>query len=67
MCAITSNIGIDHSIEIKKDDWKDGLYSESCVRYSSIFALDKKLVIKPIGRLSVERFGEVRKRILELI
>lgn len=67
ICAITSNMDIDHSIYIKKDDWKDGLYSECCIRYSTILTIDKKIILKRIGRLSSERFKDVIKKVEEML
>lgn len=67
-CAITSDISEDaYSVQIKPGDWKDGMYSESCVKTASIFSLDKDIVLRPIGRLSGERFREVMGKIQEII
>jgi mRNA interferase MazF len=67
-CGITSNIDNGHfTVFIKPEDWKDGIYSESCVKTASVFALDKKIVLKRIGRISDERFAEVMKRFNEII
>lgn len=66
VCAITSNMDTDRSIRIERDDWKDGLYSECCVRYSTILTIDKKIVLKRIGRLSSERFKDVMKKVDEI-
>ncbi len=66
-CAITSNTDHEHSVYIKPEDWKDGLYSESCVKVSSIFTIEKKIILKRIGRLNAERFGDVSKVLNELI
>ena len=59
ICAITSNISAENSVFINAEDWKEGDYSESCIKLSGIYALDKKLIIKKIGRLSTERFRDV--------
>jgi len=67
-CAITSNIDDDfYTVRIKPEDWKDGFYSESCVKVAAILTIDKKLVIKPIGRLGSERFKEVMEKVYEII
>ena len=68
ICAITSNIDNEaYTVYIKHEDWKDGLYSESCVKVSNILTIDRDLVLKKIGRLSGERFGDVVQKIQELI
>lgn len=68
VCAITSNISNDpYSIYIKAEDWKDGMYSESCIKAWNILTLDKKLVIKRIGRLSSGRFNEAIAKISEIM
>ena len=66
VCAITSNIS-DDSILIQPDDWKSGRYSKSCIKYKSIITLDKRIVIKRIGRLRVERFNQVIEKIHKII
>ena len=66
-CAITSNVDSDYSIYIKPDDWKDGLYSVSCIKFANIFTIEKKIVLKKIGRLSSERFNEVSTRFNEIV
>lgn len=67
-CAITSNIDNDQRIVlIKEDDWKDGHYSESGVKFSNILTVGKKLVAKRIGRLSGEKFREVIEKIHTII
>lgn len=68
ICAITSNIDNDHyTVFIKSEDWKDGLYSESCVKAANILTIDKSIVIKKIGRLGTERFKETIQKICEVI
>ncbi|MBU0592089.1 MAG: type II toxin-antitoxin system PemK/MazF family toxin [Candidatus Micrarchaeota archaeon] len=68
ICAVTSNISNDiYSVKIKPEDWKNGLYSESCVKVANICTVDKRLVIKTIGRLSSERFKEVMTKVYGII
>lgn len=68
VCAITSNMSDDaYSVTIKPEDWKDGMYSESCVKAATIITIDTEIVIKPIGRLGSERFKEVLAKIHEII
>ena len=67
LCSITSNIeDSDNLVLIKREDWKDGLYSESGVRVDSIQTVSKKIVIKKIGRLGTERFNVVKKKVIAL-
>ena len=66
-CAITSNIDADYSVYINPEDWKDGMYSESCVKVANVFTLEKKIIFKRIGRLSSERFNEVSSKLNEII
>jgi mRNA interferase MazF len=68
LCAMTSNLEIDrYTTLVKKDDWKDGEYSESCIKASTIITVDKNIIIKRIGRLSSERFKEVIQKVNEII
>jgi mRNA interferase MazF len=68
ICAITSNIDNDfHTVLIKPDDWKDGLYSESCVKVANILTVEKRIVLKRIGRLGAERFNAVIGKIHDII
>ena len=67
-CAITSNLSDDaFTIRIAPEDWKDGMYSESCVKAANIFTIDKAVVLRPIGRLSGERFKAVMAKIQEIL
>ncbi|MFA6530224.1 MAG: type II toxin-antitoxin system PemK/MazF family toxin [Candidatus Micrarchaeia archaeon] len=67
-CGITSNIDNEHyTVLIKEEDWKDGYYSESCVKVASVFTLDKKIILKRIGRLGSERFAEVMVKFNEMV
>lgn len=67
VCAITSNIDdSDTSVLIKPEDWKEGLYSESCVKAASIMSIEKAMVVRKIGRLGAERFNEVKKKVIAL-
>ena len=65
VCAITSNIDSSdpYSVLIRKEDWKSGLYSESCVKSSLILAIHKGLILKKIGRLGTGRFNEVMEQV----
>jgi len=65
VCAITSNIDPSdpYSVFIEKEDWKAGLYSESCVKSSLILTVHKGLVLKKIGWLSAERFNQVMEKV----
>jgi mRNA interferase MazF len=67
VCAITSNISdADTSVLIKPEDWKDGLYSESCVKVATIMSIEKTMAVKKIGRLGTERFNEVKRKVIAL-
>ncbi len=68
ICAITSNVSNDkNTIVIKADDWKDGMYSESCVKAAIILTIERSIVLKRIGRLSGERFKEVIEKVHSII
>ena len=69
VCAITSNIDLSdpYSVLIRKEDWKSGLYSESCVKSSIILTIHKGLVLKKIGRLGTQRFNEVMEKIQRIL
>jgi mRNA interferase MazF len=64
VCAITSNPDSGpYTVQIRKEDWKDGMYSESYVKSCIILTIAKRAVDKRIGRLSSERFGQVMEQI----
>ena len=66
--AITSNIDKgEYSAIIKPEDWKNGRYSESCIKISTILTIDRGLVLKKIGKLSDERFGEAMLKLRAII
>ncbi len=69
VCAITSNIDFPdpHSILIRKEDWKCGMYSESCVKASLVLTINKGIVLKKIGRLDTKRFREVMEKVYEIL
>ena len=69
VCAITSNIdSLDpYSVLIRKEDWKAGTYSESCVKCSLILTVHKGLILKKIGRLDAKRFREVTEQVHGII
>lgn len=68
VCGMTSNLDNAYfTVFVKQADWKDGLYSESCVKVASILTIDKKIVLKRIGRLSGERFNEVLQKLQEIV
>lgn len=68
LLAITSNItDSKNSIMIRNSDWKNGMYSESCVKVHAIHCIEKKLIIKKIGTLSTKRLKEVMAKLFEII
>lgn len=63
ICGITSfDNGDPILLPVKKEDWTDGLWSESYVNPAYVASLDLKLVIKRIGRLRKERFDELMQK-----
>ena len=68
VCAITSNPDSGpYTVQIRNEDWKDGIYSESYVKSCVILTISKQVIDKRIGRLSSERFGLVAEQIRALV
>jgi len=66
--AITSFSDDDsYEVLIKPEDWKDGLYSESYVKAWAICVIDKRLVIKRIGRLALVKYEEAVGKTREIL
>lgn len=66
--AMTSfSNGEPYEVEIKAEDWKDGLYSESYVKCWAICAIDQSLMIKRIGRLAAAKYDEVMGKTREIL
>ena len=66
VCAITS-VNSPNSIRITQKDLTQGvLYSDSYVKYASVFKLDKKLLCKKIGTLHISTFDKIRTKLLSL-
>jgi len=68
VCGMSAfNSGEERIIAVKKEDWEKGLWSESYVKPSYIAAVDKRVIIQKIGRLSKERHAEVLSALLTIL
>lgn len=67
-CAITSNITKDfYSVLITNEDFEEGkLYETSLIKSESVLKIDKKLMIKKIGKLNEEKFKLVLERLYSI-
>lgn len=63
ICAITSTISKDkYSLTITTKDLEEGhLFVTSAVKVENILKIDKRLLIKKIGKLKKDTFSEVIK------
>ncbi len=61
--GVTSNIYKDlYSISISNDDLEEGkLLCKCCIKVENILKIDKKLILKKIGKLKKKKFEEVIK------
>ena len=61
--AVTSNISKDvFSVFLTSEDAVEGrLMDDCCVKVESILKLDKKLIIKKLGKINKEKFEDVVK------
>jgi len=68
VCAITSNILREiNSIKILNKDLNEGkLFSECCVKVENILKVDKKLLIKKIGKINNNKFEKIKEKIISL-
>ena len=68
ICGITSfDDGDPNLIAIKKEDWAGGLWSESYANPAYLASMDKRLVIKRIGKLRPEKHAEVKEKLGKLL
>lgn len=67
-CGITSNIrNVYHSVPIQNKDLVDGVLPKpSRIKTSTIFTLEKSIVIRRLGKVREITMEKVRKEILEL-
>lgn len=66
--AITSySNGEKYEVAITPEDWKNGNYSESHIKTWAVCTIDKELIIKKIGRLSVQKYNKAIGKLNEII
>lgn len=72
VCGITSNIIRHitepwHAVPLANNDMEEGkIFTESVIRVENILKIDKKLLIKQIGRLKKETFSCVLEKLTNL-
>jgi len=68
VCAITSNLTKDfYSVQISNEDFEEGtLFETSQIKVENILKLDKKLIIKKIGKLNENSFEKTLEKVREL-
>lgn len=67
VCGVTSNIRQEYSVEIKERDLEEGyIFEPCCVKAENILKINKKLLIKKIGKLKKETFSEVLKKLTDI-
>jgi len=66
--AVTSNIALPNSVIITNDDLVKGfLKTTSCAKVDSVLKIHQALIIKIIGRISVEKYKMLTKKLNSLI
>lgn|SRR5579872_2225732 len=67
-CGIISNIrNVHHSVSLQNKDLVDGILPKpSRIKTSTIFTLEKSIVIRRLGKIRENVMEKVRKEILEL-
>jgi mRNA interferase MazF len=67
VCAITSKLGKDYSINISSKDLQKGkLFKESSIKFDTLFKIEKSLLIKTIGKLKNKKFEKIKEKVLSL-
>ena len=69
LCQITSqNVKDIHAVKLYQTDIVEGsLTKESNIRPTRIFTADKNIILKTVGKVSEEKFKEVKGKIIRLI
>ena len=69
LCQITSkNVNDIYSIPLIKSDFSEGtLNKESNIRPNRLFTADKRIIIRKIGKIKVEKYHRVTEIINDLI
>ena len=58
VCGISSNISKDHyTISVKKNKLEEGTLDTCCIKVENVLRVDKKLLIKKIGKVKKEIFS----------
>ncbi len=66
--AVTSNISLPNSVLITNDDLVEGfLKTNSCAKVDSVLKIHQSLIIKNIGRISVEKYKRIITKFDSLI
>lgn len=65
VCGITSNLTKDYyTLRIETKDLEEGhLSAPCCIKVENILKIDKKLLLKKIGRLKEKTFANVLKKL----
>ena len=69
LCQITGRSRLDkYFIHLKNKDFTKGsLNVDSIIRPNKLFTIDKSIVSYKVGSLRREKFGEVKKKLIEII
>ena len=69
VAAVTSNVTKGkYALELFSCDLEEGILNhDCCIKVENILRLDKKLILKKIGRIKQEKYDKVTKLILEII
>ena len=66
--AVTSKTTLPNSILITNDDLVEGfLKINSCAKFDSVLKIHQSFIIKNIGRISVEKYKMITKKLNSLI
>ena len=67
--GVTFNISKDlYTTNLTSNDLEDGkLFDECCIKVENILKIDKRLVVKRIGRINEEKFREIVSILNEIV
>ena len=66
--GVTSNISKDkYTLNLKNEHLEEGrLLADCCIKTENILKLDKKLIVKKIGKIKIQTFDEIILKLNEI-
>jgi len=68
-CGITSNLkDKKYAVQVRNEDLQRGsIPKKSMIKTNKLFTIDKKIVIKSVARINVQKWSEVKKEFFSLL